>query len=432
MSAAGDGQGAPDQPADAGEAGNAAQPEVQPEVLSADTTWADSPPAVAVTGPAVIPAPLAQARRRSRWRLWITLGAALALLLALVGGGLYADEQYRGPAVAAGRFCGDLKTQNYPAAYALLDRSLRSQFTQEQFTEGARQLDRIEGTVRACAGASGGAAYQYSLGSGTAAATVTITRVTAGTLSGVVHLKHEDGVWKVDELDTSLLGVNLGALKTVGAFCVALENQDYATAYGLLGARPQAVASEADFILAGQTHDLVDGRVTACGFVGLGQDNSDTDASLVVSVVRGKLGARQGAVTLDVEQGAWKMTALGVALQGTDIGALAVGAAFCTYLVAGDVAAAYQNVVANAIKEVVTQAQFVATFQLGAGESYRGCAPEYASYVIHLVNGRSVATYDATISVALGNGSTAEVPASFYFVLEEGAWKFDGMTFKPV
>jgi hypothetical protein len=363
--------------------------------------------------------------RKSRRGLWITLGVVLVVLIALVGGGLFAFAQFIAPATAAGVFCGELKVQNYTAAYNLLDKHVQSQFTREQFSQGSQALDQVEGKVTGCGAASGSNAYSYSLGSSTASARVTIARATAGTLSGAVHLKNENGAWKVDALDTSLLGVNLGALKTAGAFCAALASQDYAGTYALLGAQAQAAVNAANFALAGEAHDAIDGNVSACGLTGLGQGNSDTAASLVVGITRGKLGAKQGSVTLDIENGAWKITAIDAALQGTDIGPVAVSALVCADVIGGNLTDVYQNLASTALKANVAQADINAFFQLNAGQTYTNCAPDYSTYKVS----GSQASFDVKFTIQSSSGSV-DVPVTMGFVLENGAWKLDSLNVK--
>lgn len=269
------------------------------------------------------------APKKSRRGLWITLGVIAGLLVLGGGGAAFALVQFAAPAAAAGTFCGDLKAQNYGGAYSLLSSKLHQQLTAEQFSQGSLALDSAEGKVTACGQASGGNAYSYSLGASAATLNAVITRATAGTLQGNIRLVNESG-WKIDSLDTALLGVNLGALQAAGAFCQTLQTQDYATLYGLLGSAATTQEKQADFVAGGQLQDQVDGKVTACSLVGLGSGNTDTAASLKVSVTRATLGQRQDTVGLDLENGAWKVNAVGPQLNGTDTTALAVGLRFCT------------------------------------------------------------------------------------------------------
>ncbi len=177
---------------------------------------------------------IAQPRKRSLKGLWIAL-AIVVVLLALAGGGVvYALTQLAAPAAAAISFCNDLKTQSYTPAYQLLSTKLQGQFTQVQFTQGSQALDGVEGTVTSCKQGTGNA-YAYSFGGTTATLLAVITRSKQGDLSGTIHLKSENGTWKVDGLDTSLLGANLASLQQTLTFCTALAAKDYSSAYSQLG-----------------------------------------------------------------------------------------------------------------------------------------------------------------------------------------------------
>src|SRR5262249_4597897 len=149
-----------------------------------------------------------------KW-LWITLGTVAALLV--VGGGAFAFIQYTAPAAAAGQFCTDPKAQSDDSAYNLLSAKLQAVYTQKRVPPANGVLDAAEGKVASCGSTSG--SYSYSLGGSTASVTAVITRQTQGTLQGKVQLVNGSGGWKVDALETSLLGINPGALQTLGAFC---------------------------------------------------------------------------------------------------------------------------------------------------------------------------------------------------------------------
>src|SRR5262249_31570597 len=149
------------------------------------------------------------------------------------------------------------------------------------------------------------------------------------------------GNWKVDGLDTSLLGANLASLQETQTFCTALTNKDYTSAYSQLGSVAQGQLTSEQFAAQAALHDQIDGPVTGCTLVAVGSSNTYTTTSLTVSVTRATLGARSGAVTLDIENGAWKVASVELALLGSDLGPLQVGQQFCTALQAGQFSVAY-------------------------------------------------------------------------------------------
>jgi hypothetical protein len=382
-------------------------------------TWTAGPPTMP-GAPVATMSPPTPPKKSLRW-LWITLGVIAALLVVVGGGGAFALSQYLAPATAAVSFCSDLKAQNYTAAYGLLSSNLKSQLTQDTFVQGSGELDTAEGKVTACGQASGSNVYTYSLGSSTAEVKASITRSTAGALEGVVHLKNENGSWKVDGLDTSLLGVSLGALQAAGAFCAAMQTQNYSAAYALLGAQAQAVVKQADFTQASTAHDAIDGPVNACGLAMLGPGNTDTSASLVVSITRSKLGAKQGALNLDVESGLWKIANIAPEIQGSNLDPLLVANQFCIDLVTGKYADAYSLLSAHQ-HTLATEAQFASSIALPSPLKWSGCTPDYSTY--------TVSTTSASFKAALkftdtANGQSASVNFKLSFVQEGGSWKLD-------
>jgi hypothetical protein len=366
--------------------------------------------------------------RKNSWRgLWIALAVA-AVLVGLLGGGAIALAQYLAPATTTSLFCAYLKTQRYAVAYSLLSSTLRRQLTHEAFVQGSAELDKVEGAVTTCGPASGTGAYSFRFGSSTAAVKASITRAIAGTLAGTVHLQNENGSWKIDRLDTSLLGADLGALQAARAYCMALQTQNYTAAYALLGNGQQNAVTRIDFAQAAQARDAIDGPVNACGLAGLGPGNTDTIASLIVTITRGKLGERQGKVTLDMEGGAWKVAGVAQALQGSDLGPLQVAQQLCQDVMRGALNTAYQDLGSTSLKSNVTETQFAVLFQLDTGQAYASCTPNYATYKVS----QTYASLDVTFAIRLSaSGKMVDVTLTLYFVAERGTWKLDGAGQKP-
>ncbi len=351
-------------------------------------------------------------------RLWITLGAIGALVLLLGGGGVFLYAQYSAPGGAAARFCGDLKIQDYQAAYGLLSARLHTHLGEDQFVQDAQALDTAEGKVRACGQVSGSDAYRYSLFGSTATVNVAIGR--SAVWQGSMSLRSESGDWKVDALATSLLGVNLGVLQTLRDFCTALQRQDYSGAYTLLDSRLQAAATQDEFSQLLKDHDGVDGTVSVCGLSGVDLGNTDSSAQLTASITRSKLGQRQGPITLATAGGVWKITSIAEALQGTDLGSVQVATQLCVDLAIGDFTDAYIGLTSSTFQAAVTQAQFTAFFELPAGDSYIGCNLDLTTFTLS----GATASFNVTFQIKVeATGQTGEVVAKVTFVQENGAWK---------
>jgi hypothetical protein len=318
------------------------------------------------------------------------------------------------------QFCNDLKTQDYTSAYGLLGSSLQSQYTSDQFTQGSQILDTVEGPVTACKEAAGSNSYSYSLGASSATLSAVITRAKQGDLTGTLHLASQNGAWKVSTIDTSLLGVNLGALATAGKFCQALQAKDYSTAYSLLGSTAQGQISQAEFQASTVIWDQLDGPVTGCTLTGLGTGNSDTAAALTVSVTRQTRGAQSGSLGMDVEGGAWKISQVDPTLFGTDLAPLIVGTAFCDAIVANTFDVAYALLTSD-LQGRYTKAQFADIFKLPAGIKYVSCAPKLSTYK---VNGSDA---ELDMSVKIDNGGTSESHTFKLALTKEGTdWKIAG------
>ncbi|HEX6817777.1 MAG TPA: hypothetical protein VF120_05335 [Ktedonobacterales bacterium] len=364
--------------------------------------------------------PDAPKKRSLKW-LWITLAVVAALLIVGGGGAIFALVQYAQPAAAAGTFCGDLKAQNYTAAYNMLSAKMQAAYNSTAFAQGNAALDAAEGKVTACGAASGSSAYQYSLGGSTATLTATLTREKQGSLQGGVHLVNQSG-WKVDGLDTSLLGINLGALQTLGSYCAAMESQNYSTAYGFLGGTLASDAGSADiFAEIAQLQDQVDGKVTGCAITAIPAGNTDTSTTVTATLTRSTLGAKSGNITLTATNGTWKITQVADALQGTDLGPLVTGSIFGLALVGGDFADAYKLLTPE-LQAQFTQTQFQQLFALPAGYKYVAATPDLSTYKVTSTS----ASYAGTVTYT--DPSNATHQRKFNITLDQvsGAWLVSG------
>lgn len=386
--------------------------------------------------------------------------------------------RYLAPAVAAGVFCGSIADGAYSDTFAQMSASTHSQITSTQFADAFVALDAVEGKASKCAAASGSNSYSASPFGDTATAMLVITRATAGTLQGSVHLKKESSGWRVDAIDSSLLGVNLSALVTADRYCTALKSQQYADAYALLGAKVQAAMKQADWVQLQQWHDTIDGQVSSCAVTafavatsggstsgstgstgstssatpaptkspaptgtptgtpaagGTSGSNSaatpsDTSATITVSLARGKAAAQQGALTLAVEGDAWKIGEVATTLQGSDLSALQTGQHFCADLASGNYADAYTQVDAFFVG-YRTQTQAVALFNgtsaSSGGIAWSSCTLDASTYKVDTSTQR--VGYNMTVTfTSKASGSTFQFTKLFVLVQVSGVWKLHG------
>ena len=370
------------------------------------------------------------APKKSRRGLKVALiVAGIVLVLGALGGGgaVFLINQIAAPGMAAVQFCNELKTQNYDNAYSMLSSSMQGQYPETAFRAGITALDTAEGKVIGCQQAQGGNTYKYSLGSSTATVGAQLTRANQGNLTGSIHLKNENGSWKVDSIDTSLLGVNIAALQASGAFCAAMQGQQYDAAYGMLDSAQQGLVPQADFVASGKLHDEIDGTVTKCGLTKVMPGNTDQITKLTIDMNRSKLGDRSGVVALKYEGSAWKVDGTDPSLNGTDLHPLVVDAQFCTLMTAGKYTDAY-GLLSSGFQGALTKDQFVAQFSTLEGYKLAwSCGkPDYSSYKVSGDTAAIVQPFSLSIP-SLGANAVANITYTVKLVLEGEAWKVDDL-----
>ena len=302
-----------------------------------DYGWWGAPPAPSATDWDIAPS---HRGRRSLRRLGIALAVLVILLLA---GGTAAvfGIQFFGPVGTAGRFCDDLRAQRYSGAYGLLSKPFQAAITEDTFVNDGVTLDQAEGTVLDCTTSGGGGSLNPGFGESNVAVSLSIRRAKMSALAGMAHLVNEDGLWRIGALDISVWGVDLGAVQTMNAYCAALQSQAYSAAYAVLGRQETAGVKAAEYAQLAAWRDQVDGTVGICQIMSVGADNTDAAAGFDVSITRHRLGQKQDTIGLDIEDGAWKISAIGAQLQGTDLGGIQVTARFCDDLSHGRYVDAY-------------------------------------------------------------------------------------------
>jgi hypothetical protein len=344
--------------------------------------------------------------------------------LLLGGGGFFAFTNYTAPAAAAGKYCGYLKAQNYDSAYGMLSSKLRGQYTSEQFRQASAALDHAEGNVTACGAGTGSNAYKYTLFGNTATVQAKITRAQLGDLEGPLDLVNQDG-WKVDSLSASLLGIDLGALDTLGKFCVALQGQNYAAAYALLGSTATTQITAEDFATAGGLHDQIDGTVSACALEQVNASTTSTATPVQVSLTRAKLGKRVGAVSFAAESDAtWKIQTIDTALLGTDTAPLQIGIRFSTDVFTGKYDDAATLITPTLAAELVSVGGLKGEFAVPATLKFVSCTPDLTTYNVQA----NQATYDSDVKVqVVSSGATVSLKLTLYLTTgADGSWKVDG------
>jgi hypothetical protein len=105
------------------------------------------------------------------------------------------------PSGAAAAICTDLRAADYTSLYQALSPALQLQGanSESEFTASQRQLDIISGQVSDCS-------YQIQQPSGTQAnVTYLIARGSKSAQPARVVLAYQDGTWRIQQYDTSLV-----------------------------------------------------------------------------------------------------------------------------------------------------------------------------------------------------------------------------------
>ena len=220
-------------------------------------------------------------------------------------------------------FCNDLRAQKYTDAYSLLSSGYQAQITGKDFTAFNQVHDQLDGKVRQCglAGLQNNAGFNLNLNPQSASFNAQITRNRSYT--GEVSLVKQNGSWKIDSVDDSLQGSDVGGLTTGSQFCQALAAQDYTAVYAMFTPAYQQQIGSAENYANGLKAVFGDGQfqITGC------QPQIDTytvtaqdDAASVSGAFDIKVTTDAGALTVQVPfkiafakiSGAWKISDLEV------------------------------------------------------------------------------------------------------------------------
>ena len=279
------------------------------------------PPYTPPTSP-TSPAPATQPGRKRRHPVRTALLLVLVLLLLAGGGGVaYALSVRSAITSAAESFCTDLKTQNYSSAYSRLSSGYQAKVTEQQFQQASQLHDQIDGKVQGCSAGGSGSVFDalLQLGSSTVSFSAQITR--NKTLSGNMTVVNQGGTWKVDHIDQSLQGTDLGPLQVANDYCSALVSGNISQAYNDLSpAYQDRLGSEQQYAqtlrsvlvqgvsLTGCTPDLSTYSVTGT--------TAKLNSALNVQVNGASTGIPTAVTFVEGNSGVWKIDSITVLTQG--------------------------------------------------------------------------------------------------------------------
>lgn len=254
----------------------------------------------------------------------VTAVVLVLVLLVVAAGVIYAIGQnaLQEPMHAANTFCSDLKAQKYSDAYGLLSSGYRARVSAKDFATIGQLHDQLDGKLAACGlAALQGSGFSLDLNPQRASFNAQMTR--KHSYSGTVTLVKQNGSWKIDALDESLQGSDVGALTTAMQFCTALAKQDYAAVYGMFTPAYQQQIGSADKYVNGLKQVFGGGQfqITGC------DSQIDTytvtpqgDSAAISGALNIKVTTNAGALTVPVPfklsfakiSGTWKISDLEV------------------------------------------------------------------------------------------------------------------------
>jgi limonene-1,2-epoxide hydrolase len=228
--------------------------------------------------------PIEQVRRRDRRFLLIGLGLLVVIALA-VGGYFYFSRST--PEKTLDAFCNAMQGQDYQTAYNQLANSLQSSETEHEFANTLR----ADGKVNTCTHSAANTTNNK------ATAKVTIVNGSGQTSSSSITLAADSGnIWKLSLFPTT-------PSMTLTAFCNALQNKDYATAYTQLTNAVKRLHAEAQF--------ETDFASLTCSYSNISPSGNTATASVTFKTTSGQTANAKVALVQDGDSNNnWKIDSI--------------------------------------------------------------------------------------------------------------------------
>ncbi len=203
----------------------------QPQLyVTSNELQLDATPFVPADFDGPIPGYMSIEQVRRRDRRFILIGVGLLVVIALAIGGYFYFNRST-PEKTLDAFCRAMQGQDYQTAYNQLSNSLQSNETELEFANTLR----ANGNVYTCTHSSANTTNNKT------SANVTIVTKSGQSSSSNITLTTENGNnWKLSLFPTT-------PIMTLTAFCNALQNKDYPTAYAQLTNGIKRLRAEAQF-----------------------------------------------------------------------------------------------------------------------------------------------------------------------------------------
>ena len=225
-----------------------------------------------------------QVRRRERRFILIGLGLLVVIALA-IGGYFYFSRST--PERTLDAFCTAIQGQDYQTAYNQLSNSLQSNETELEFADTLH----ANGSVNTCTHSS------TNTTNNKASANVTIVTKSGQSSSSNITLTTENGNnWKLSLFPTT-------PIMTLTAFCNALQNKDYPTAYTQLTNGIKRLHAEAQF-----ESDFAN---LTCTYSNISPSGNTTSATMTFKNSSGQIASAKVALIEDgVNNNNWKINSI--------------------------------------------------------------------------------------------------------------------------
>ena len=246
----------------------------------------DATPFVPADFDGPIPGYMSIGQVRRRERRFILIGLGLLVVIALAIGGYFFFSRST-PEKTLDAFCNAIQGQDYQTAYNQLSNSLQSNETELEFANTLR----ANGNVNTCTHSSTNTTNNKT------SANVTIVTKSGQSSSSNITLTTENGNnWKLSLFPTT-------PIMTLTAFCNALQNKDYPTAYTQLTNGIKRLHAEAQF-----ESDFTN---LTCTYSNISSSGNTTSATMTFKNSSGQIASAKVALIEDGENNNnWKINSI--------------------------------------------------------------------------------------------------------------------------
>jgi limonene-1,2-epoxide hydrolase len=325
-----------------------------------------------------------QQKKSGRGKLWIILGAIVAILvIAVIAFSLIGYVNRSTTTKTLDAFCTALKSGDFQTAYNQLSTGLQAKYGSEAVFAQAYETNGGLGKITNC----------------------TVSNVNDGANTGTISYVLSQGSASSLLVDYTLIDEN-SALKinaqnprstptlTLTSYCNALAQQDYQTAYNQLSTSLQSQVGAESLFASSVSANNIKGCTTS--------NVNDTAGSGTLTYIRSDGNKTAATATLTKQNSTWKINALQSISSPTQ-----TLLTYCDALKTQDYQTAYAQLSSTAQSQE-TESQFAANFSTATVSDCK-------------VSNMNDTAGTGSITYTLSNGNTG--PLAYTLVNESGTWK---------